>query len=169
MTQSFWIHSFLKEYHASPPNPSTIHTRETLHYGLGGSHISEQVQREINDVDMDLFLVAYVSGFIARRVLRAVRCGGCKTYLTSPVMLSTIPFIYFKEYKDDKQSLTYPFYRLVETAVASVTVLDGMMADVHTHTHTHTHIQLKRKLQLSSRTPLMLDGFSLMVRFTTKG
>ena len=41
--------------------------RETLHDGLSGSCIAEQVQREVNDVDMDLFSVVYVSGFIARR------------------------------------------------------------------------------------------------------
>jgi hypothetical protein len=36
-------------------------------------------------------------------------------------MLSTNAFIYFKEYKDDEQSLTYPPERLVETASDSVT------------------------------------------------
>jgi hypothetical protein len=45
-------------------------------------------------------------------------------------MLSANAFIYFKEYKDDEQSLTYPFERLVETVSASVTVLEGMMAEV---------------------------------------
>jgi hypothetical protein len=49
-------------------------------------------------------------------------------------MLSTNAFIYFKEYKDNEQSLTYPSERLVETVSASVTVVDGMMAEV-THTH----------------------------------
>ena len=78
---------------------------------------------------MDLFLVAYVSVFIARHVLRAVRCDDCTTCLISPVMLSTIAFIYFIEYKGE-QSLTYPSERLVETVSASVTVWDGMMADV---------------------------------------
>jgi hypothetical protein len=37
-------------------------------------------------------------------------------------MLSTNPFIYFKEYKDDEQSLIYPAERLVETASDSGTV-----------------------------------------------
>ena len=49
-------------------------------------------------------------------------------------MLSTNAFIYFKEYKDNKQSLTYPSERLVETVGASVTLLDRMMAEVaHTY------------------------------------
>ena len=50
------------------------------------------------------------------------------------MILSTNAFKYFKEYDDDEQSLTCPPERLVETVNASVTVLDGMMADVaHTH------------------------------------
>jgi hypothetical protein len=36
----------------------------------------------------------------------------------------------FKEYKDNEQYLTYPSERLVETVSASVTVLEGMMAEV---------------------------------------
>ena len=49
-------------------------------------------------------------------------------------MLSTNVFIHFKQYKDDKQSLTYTSERLVETVSASVTVLEGMMAeDAHTY------------------------------------
>jgi hypothetical protein len=100
------LHSLLKESSASQPNPFTSHGRETIHGGLSGSHIAEQVQREVNGVDMDLFLVAHVSGFIARYLLRAVRCYDCKTCLTSSVMLTTDAFMYFKEYKDDGKSLT---------------------------------------------------------------
>jgi hypothetical protein len=48
-------------------------------------------------------------------VLCAVKCDDSKACLTSPVMLSTNAFIYFKEYKDNEQSLTYPSERLVET------------------------------------------------------
>ena len=32
------LHSFLKESHASPPNPSTSHGKETFHDGLSGFH-----------------------------------------------------------------------------------------------------------------------------------
>jgi hypothetical protein len=106
---------------------------EILHGGFSGSRIAEQVQQELNDVNMALFSVAYVSGFIARHVLRAVRCDDCKKCLTSTLM-STNAFIYFKEYRDDKQSLTHPSERIVETVSASVTVLEGMMAEVaHTY------------------------------------
>ena len=49
-------------------------------------------------------------------------------------MLSTNAFTYFKDYKDNKQSLTYSFERLVETVNASVILLEGMMAEVgHTY------------------------------------
>jgi len=49
-------------------------------------------------------------------------------------MLSTNAFIYFKEYKNDEQSLTYPSERLVETVRESVTVLESIMAEVpHTY------------------------------------
>ena len=69
-----------------------------------------------------------------RDVLRAVMCYDCKMCLTSPVMSSNNVFIYFKGYKDDEQSLTYPYERPVETVSASVTVLDGVIAEVaHTH------------------------------------
>ena len=62
------LHSLLKESSASRPNPSTSHGWETIHEGLSGSRIAEQVQREVNDVDNGLFSVAYISGFIARHV-----------------------------------------------------------------------------------------------------
>jgi hypothetical protein len=44
------LHSLLKESSASRPNPSKSHGRETIHDGLSGSHIVEQVQQEVNDV-----------------------------------------------------------------------------------------------------------------------
>jgi len=123
------LHSLLKESRVSRPNTSISHGRETIHDGLSGSHIAEQVQQEVNTVDMDLFSVASL-----RDMLHSVRCDDCKTYLTSSVMLSTNDFIYFKEYKDDEQSLTYPSERLVETVSSSVTVLEGMMAEAaHTY------------------------------------
>ena len=101
------LHSFLKESRASPPNPSTSHGKEPLHNRLSGSRVAEQVQQEVNDVDMDLFSVAYVSGCFAMHVLHAVRCDDCKACIASPVMMSTNAFIYFKVYKNNKQPVTY--------------------------------------------------------------
>jgi hypothetical protein len=78
--------------------------------------------------------VAYVSGFIASHVLYSVRCDDFNACLTSSAMLSTNAFIYFKKYKNDEQSLTYPSERLVETVRGSVTELESMMAGV-SHTY----------------------------------
>jgi hypothetical protein len=58
---------------------------------------------------MEVFSVAYVSGSIARHVLRGVSCDACKTCLTFEALLQTNVFIYFKEYSETKQSLTYPW------------------------------------------------------------
>jgi hypothetical protein len=106
------------------------HSRETLLDGVGGSYIPEQVQQYVSDININIFSVTYVSGFIAKHVLRAVRCDVCKEGLTSAEMTLDSAIIYFKEYRDDKQSLTYPSKRLVETVSASVTVLEDMMAKV---------------------------------------
>jgi hypothetical protein len=46
------------------------------------------------------------------------------------VTLSTSVFIYFKEYSDTEQFLTYPSGKLVETAGTSVTLLENMMPEV---------------------------------------
>jgi hypothetical protein len=51
------------------------------------------------------------------------------TCLTYQVLLSASDFIYFREYSDREQSLTYP-EKLVETVGTSVTLLESMMADV---------------------------------------
>jgi len=72
-------------------------------------HVAEQVQQEeVLNCDLKLLSVAYVSGFIARRVLCGINCYECRTCLTSPMLLATNAFIYFKEYDEDKQFLTYP-------------------------------------------------------------
>jgi len=61
------LHTLLKESGASQPNSFTSLGGGTLHVGLSGSCIAEQMQREVNDVDVDLFSVAYVSGSTGRR------------------------------------------------------------------------------------------------------
>ena len=45
-----------------------------------------------------------------------------KTCLTSPMLLVINAFMYFIEYEEDKQFLTYPSMRLVETVSGSVTL-----------------------------------------------
>jgi hypothetical protein len=67
----------------------------------------------------------------------------CKAGLTTSVVGPTHTLIYFKEYRDDKQYLTYPSERLVECVSASVTVLEGMMAEV-------AHIKKNRTFTVDS-------------------
>jgi hypothetical protein len=81
---------------------------------------------------MEVFSVAYVSGSTARRVLHGVNSDAYKTWLTFEVLLRTSVFIYLKEYNDTEQSLTYPSEKLVETVGAAVTLMESMIAEVHT-------------------------------------
>lgn len=127
------LHSLLRGPDASTPDPSTSHTGET-HDNVDDSFlVAKQVQQEVRAAvragNMKMS-VAYVSGFIAKKLLHVVNCDACKACLTSQVMLSHNAFIYFKEYSDTKQSLTYPSEKLVETVGTSVTLLEDMMADV---------------------------------------
>jgi hypothetical protein len=46
------------------------------------------------------------------------------------VLLQTNLFIYFKEYRDTEQSLTYPSEKLVETLGAAVILMKSMMTEV---------------------------------------
>jgi hypothetical protein len=82
-------------------------------------NVAEQAQEKVSAAlyagDMEVFSVAYVSGFIARKLLPGVNCVACKTCLTSQVMTSTNVFIYFKECSDTEQSLIFPSKKLVET------------------------------------------------------
>ncbi|PNF18292.1 hypothetical protein B7P43_G16203 [Cryptotermes secundus] len=73
-------------------------------------HVTQQVQKDmvaaVHAGDMEVFSVAYVSGSVARHVLRGVSCDACKTCVTSEVLLSAYAFIYFTECSDTVQSLT---------------------------------------------------------------
>jgi hypothetical protein len=46
------------------------------------------------------------------------------------MLLDTNAFIYFKEYEEDKQFLTYPSEKLVETVGASISLLESKMPEV---------------------------------------
>jgi hypothetical protein len=128
------LHSLLRGPDASPSDPSTRHSRETPDNVGGSLHVAEQIQQAVGAAvragDMKMLSVAYVSGFIAKHLLRVVSCEACKACLTSQAMLSTNAFVYFKEYSDTKQSLTYPSEKLVETLGTCITLLENMMAEV---------------------------------------
>jgi hypothetical protein len=104
------LHSFIEESDGSLPPPSTNHS--TGKDGAVSVHVAEQVQQEeLLNCDMKLLSVAYVT---ARRALHGINCDDCMKCLTSPLLASNA-FIYFKEYKEDEQFLTYPSEKLVET------------------------------------------------------
>jgi hypothetical protein len=123
------LRTFLGESDASSSHPSTNNGTGTD--DAVAIHVAEQVkQEEVLNCDMKHLSLAYVSGFIARRVLRDINCDDCKSCLTSPRLLENNVFIYFKEYEDGRQSLTYPSEKLVETVDASLRLLESMMANV---------------------------------------
>jgi hypothetical protein len=89
---------------------------------------------------MEVFLVAYVSGSVARQVLHGVSCDTCKTCLTSEVLPSANVFICFKEYSGTEQSLTYLSEKLVEPVGTVVTLMKSMMAEVVHFSSVEQHI-----------------------------
>jgi hypothetical protein len=71
------LHSLLKVSDASPPNSSTSHSRENPDDVYDSLHVSEAVQQKVAALcagDIEVFSVAYVSGFIARQLLCGVNC-----------------------------------------------------------------------------------------------
>jgi hypothetical protein len=138
------LHSFLRASDASPLNSTTCHGRENPDDVSDSFHVAEKIQQKVAAAvfagDMEVFSVAYVSGFIARQLLCGVSCDACTACLTSQVMLSTNAFIYFKEYSDTEQSLTYPSEKLVETVGTSITLLETMMAEVAHFSSAEQHI-----------------------------
>jgi hypothetical protein len=56
------------------------------------------------------------------------------------VLLQTNVFIYFKEYSDTEQSLTYPSEKLVETVGAAVTLMKSTMTEVANLNSVEHHI-----------------------------
>jgi hypothetical protein len=82
----------------------------------------------VHAVDMEVFSVAYVSGSVARRVVRVVSCDACKTCLTSEVLLSACVFAYSDEYSDTEQSLIHLCEKLVQTVVTAENLTECMMS-----------------------------------------
>jgi hypothetical protein len=127
------LQSLHREPDTSSPNPSTSRSKETLDV-LESFHVTQQIQKDtgaaVHAGDMEVFSVAYASISVARQILHGVSRDACKTCLTSEVLLRTIAFIYFKEYSDTEQSLTYFSENLVETVFAAVTLMESTMAEV---------------------------------------
>ena len=78
------LHSFLEDSDASLPHPSTTHATGTD--GAAPIHVAEQVQQEeVLNCDVKLLSVAYVIGFIARRVLCGINCDDYMSHIPNVV------------------------------------------------------------------------------------
>jgi hypothetical protein len=78
--------------------------------------------------DVKMFSVAYVSGFIARRLLRNGSCDACKACLISEIPSTTDIYLGFKQCSSTVHSLTYSTEKLVETIGTAVPILEGMIS-----------------------------------------
>jgi hypothetical protein len=80
--------------------------------------------------DVEMLSVAYVSCFIASRLLHSGSCDACKACLISESLSPTDVYICFKEQISTVQSLTYPTEKLVETVGTAVTILGDMLSEM---------------------------------------
>ena len=128
------LHSFLNPSNATSTSPSTSHDSETTDSVPDIVHIGKEAQRDVSVAvracDVKMFSVAYVSGFIAKRLLNNSNCDICKKCLISEVPSPLDVYTGFKEHNSTVQSLTYPTEKLVETVGTAVTVLENVMSMV---------------------------------------
>ena len=80
--------------------------------------------------EVEMFSVAYVSGFIARHMLCNGSCDACKACLISETPSTTDVYIGFKQCTSTVHSLNYPTEKLVETVGTAVNNLEGMISEV---------------------------------------
>jgi hypothetical protein len=74
-----------------------------------------------------IFSVAYVSGFIAKRLTQTIDCVTCKGMLcSSPEELYNL-FITYKEWSEDHPRLTYPSENLVVAVGKAITLLESIL------------------------------------------
>jgi hypothetical protein len=118
------LHSFLKPSNASSTSPSTSHDSETTDIFSDIFHIGKEarptVSAAVRACDVKMFSVAYVSGFIAKRLLNNSNCDICQKYLISEVPSPLDIYTGFKEHSSTEQSLTYPTEKLGETVLENV-------------------------------------------------
>jgi hypothetical protein len=127
------LHSFLKSSCVSSSSLLTSHVRGTTDDDSNIDDMKEAQQGVCEAVrvgDMEVLSIAYVSGFVARRLLRNSNCDACKACLISETPSPSDVFISFKEYKDKVHSLTYPSKKLVESVSIAVTVLEDVISEV---------------------------------------
>jgi len=93
------LHSCLKPSVVSSPSQSIRHDRETTDdvlYIVYMNKAQEVVCTAMCAGDVKMSSVAYVSGFIARHLLRNGSCDACKAYLISEISSKTNVYLGFK-------------------------------------------------------------------------
>ena len=86
-------------------------------------------QEKVLNWDVKLLSVGYVGGFIASRATWH-QLWWLQDMSHIPSVVGNQCFLIFKEYEEDKQFLTFPSKKLVETVSASISVLMFKMAKV---------------------------------------
>ena len=127
------LHSFLKPSCVSSSSPSVSHVRETTDdapYVDDTKEVQKGECKAVRFCDMAALSVAYISGFVARRLLHNSSCDACKACLISETPSPSDVFIAFKECRDEVHSLTCLPEKLVESVGSAVTVLEGMISEV---------------------------------------
>jgi hypothetical protein len=76
------------------PNSNVTFLHHTTDDVPGSLHVVEQGQQEVGTAvgadGMKMFSVAYITGFVARQLLRGINCNTCKACLISHMMLTYI-------------------------------------------------------------------------------
>jgi hypothetical protein len=91
------VHSFVRGPYASPSDPSMSHSIMLMAVAMLRSKYDRQWSAAVVQAgDMKIFLVVYVSGFIAKKIIRLVSCDACEACLASQAMLSANAFIISK-------------------------------------------------------------------------
>jgi hypothetical protein len=129
---------------ASSTSPSTSHDSEAIDSVSDIVHFGKEAQcgvsATVHACDVKMFPVAYVSGFIAKRLLHNNSCDICKKCLVSEVPSPLDIYTGFKEHSITVQSLTYPTEKLVETVRTAATVLENVMSMVSHLDSVESHV-----------------------------
>ncbi|KAJ8972834.1 hypothetical protein NQ317_001094, partial [Molorchus minor] len=107
---------------AAPTTAENVGDKPTLHPHI----ISDDIKRAVEEGATSTLSVAYVSGFIAKILLRNLDCTACRQQLLSSSESPHNLFITFKEWSKTEH-LTYPTEALVITTGQAVTVLERTM------------------------------------------
>ena len=114
------LHDFLyaEPQLASGQEPSTANQEYPTNYDF-----------LVEEVDIESYSMAYVSGYIARRLLKNITCDNCKACLTTDTVESFHEGITLREYFANK-CLSYPTEELCKAVGVGATVLENMIPEV---------------------------------------